>query len=176
MFVAAIALMATHAAGHDLALDSLTAIVIGLCWGYFIAFNILEATLPSLISKIAPADARGHRHRCIIPPNRWACFSGRLPGLVSCHLAAPRSFAFCSALMLLWLLMAITITPASAVRTQMLALPDGWQGNLPRCRPPARPAWRGRSGGDCRRARGLPKVAQTGWTKQAPANQSGETQ
>ena len=38
--------------------DSLPGIIIGL-WIFFTGFNLLEATLPSVISRIAPVDAKG---------------------------------------------------------------------------------------------------------------------
>ena len=34
-------------------------VLIGLLWAFFVAFNLLEATLPSMISKLAPAGAKG---------------------------------------------------------------------------------------------------------------------
>jgi MFS family permease len=40
------------------ALGSFWGLVAGL-WLFFVAFNLLEATLPSLVSKVAPADAKG---------------------------------------------------------------------------------------------------------------------
>ncbi|WP_204352675.1 MFS transporter [Salinicola halophilus] len=33
--------------------------LIALLWGFFVVFNLLEATLPSMISKLAPAGAKG---------------------------------------------------------------------------------------------------------------------
>ncbi|MBR9755991.1 MFS transporter [Cobetia sp. 4B] len=35
------------------------AMFLGLLWLFFVAFNLLEATLPSMISKLAPAGAKG---------------------------------------------------------------------------------------------------------------------
>jgi uncharacterized membrane protein YqgA involved in biofilm formation len=58
VFVFAIALMFLAQLGMTLWLPSLTAIVIWLGI-YFVAFNILEASQPSLISKIAPTAAKG---------------------------------------------------------------------------------------------------------------------
>lgn len=34
-------------------------VLIGLLWAFFVVFNLLEATLPSMISKLAPAGAKG---------------------------------------------------------------------------------------------------------------------
>ena len=34
-------------------------LLFGLLWAFFVAFNLLEATLPSMISKLAPAGAKG---------------------------------------------------------------------------------------------------------------------
>lgn len=177
VFVAAIALMAAAQLGMTLALDSLTAIVV-LLGGYFIAFNILEATLPSLISKIAPADAKGTAIGVYNTAQSLGLFLGAAAGgWLYSHGGAPFVFAFCSALMLLWLLMAITMRPPRAVRTQMLALPDGWQGN------PAMLSARLRALHGVEEAVVIAaervaylKVAQTGWDEAGASQSIRETQ
>ena len=163
--------------GMTLALDSLTAIVV-LLGGYFIAFNILEATLPSLISKIAPADAKGTAIGVYNTAQSLGLFLGAAAGgWLYSHGGAPFVFAFCSALMLLWLLMAITMRPPRAVRTQMLALPDGWQGN------PATLSARLRALHGVEEAVVIAaervaylKVAQTGWDEAGASQSIRETQ
>ena len=58
VFLASIALMAAVQLGLVFALNNFTALVI-LLLGFFVAFNVLEASLPSLVSRTAPARARG---------------------------------------------------------------------------------------------------------------------
>ncbi|MHB8668030.1 MAG: MFS transporter [Burkholderiales bacterium] len=58
VFLACIALMALVQLGFVFALHNFTDLVI-LLLGFFVAFNILEATLPSLVSRTAPVRAKG---------------------------------------------------------------------------------------------------------------------
>ena len=62
VFLLAIALLLLVQAGFWFALsaaDLSAATVIGLLLAFFIAFNVLEPSLPSLVSRLAPAGARG---------------------------------------------------------------------------------------------------------------------
>ena len=65
VFVGAIALLLVGQALLALAGASLALIVAALLV-FFTAFNLLEATLPSLISKYAPPSAHGHRERRVL--------------------------------------------------------------------------------------------------------------
>jgi MFS family permease len=58
VFLASIGLMLAVQLGLMFALENFAALVI-LLLGFFVAFNILEASLPSLVSRIAPAGAKG---------------------------------------------------------------------------------------------------------------------
>lgn len=58
VFLASIALMLAVQLGFVFALQNFTALVI-LLLGFFVAFNILEASLPSLVSRTAPGRAKG---------------------------------------------------------------------------------------------------------------------
>lgn len=58
VFIGAIAALVLANIGLMLANNSLPGIIVFL-WLFFSGFNLLEATLPSLISKTAPADLRG---------------------------------------------------------------------------------------------------------------------
>ncbi|MDB5815512.1 MAG: hypothetical protein JWN23_2629 [Rhodocyclales bacterium] len=58
MFVGSIALLAVSQLGLWLGAASLSSVVLMLLL-FFAAFNILEASLPSLVSRIAPAKAKG---------------------------------------------------------------------------------------------------------------------
>src|SRR5665647_709768 len=58
VFLACVGLMAVVQLGFVFALQNFTALVI-LMLGFFVAFNILEASLPSLVSRTAPGRAKG---------------------------------------------------------------------------------------------------------------------
>jgi hypothetical protein len=58
VFVGAIGILSLAQLALWGALGSFWGLAISL-WLFFTAFNLLEATLPSLVSKVAPADAKG---------------------------------------------------------------------------------------------------------------------
>jgi len=87
---------------------------------YFVAFNILEASLPSLISKLAPASAKGTAMGVYNTAQALGLFAGGAAGgwLAEYH-GFGAVFAFCGALMGLWLLTAFGMRTPPAVRTRM---------------------------------------------------------
>jgi len=101
--------------------------LIGQLWGivlsltcYFIAFNVLEASLPSLISKIAPASAKGTAMGVYnTSQSLGMALGGVMGGYLSQHYGASAVFFFCSALIGLWLLFAISMQRPPAVRTRL---------------------------------------------------------
>ena len=132
VFVAAIALMLLAQAGMAASLSSFWHIV-GLLGLYFIAFNILEATLPSLISKIAPPAAKGTAIGVYNTSQSLGLFlGGVLGGALYGWGGAAAVFTFTSVLMAIWLWLAMSMTPPPAVRTELLALPAGWHGDASR--------------------------------------------
>ncbi len=122
VFVCAIALM--------LAAQLLFAVSIQSFWGivtsllvYFIAFNVLEATLPSLISKIAPAAAKGTAMGVYNTAQSLGVFvGGAFGGWLSHTQGYAAVFLFCSVLMAVWLLAAIGMQAPLAVRSRMFHL------------------------------------------------------
>ena len=92
---------------------------------FFTAFNLLEAILPSLISKIAPAGVKGTATGVYSSIQFVGTFAGAaVGGWLSQHFGAPAVFAFCAGISTLWLLLVATMRPPPAVRTKMYALPD----------------------------------------------------
>jgi MFS family permease len=74
---------------------------------YFWAFNVLEASLPSLASRLAPADARGAALGVYNTTQALGLFAGgALGGLVYQHFGGAAVFSGCALLMLAWLLVA----------------------------------------------------------------------
>ncbi len=70
---------------------------------FFTAFNLLEASLPSLISRIAPAEAKGTAVGVYSSIQFLGTFVGAATGgWLSQHHGAPAVFVFCGALTLVW--------------------------------------------------------------------------
>ena len=119
VFIASVALMFIA--------QLLLAQFIGQFWGivvalfcYFVAFNVLEASLPSLISKIAPASAKGTAMGVYNTSQSFGMFlGGVMGGYLSQYHGASAVFIFCSALVGLWLLFALSMARPPAVRTKL---------------------------------------------------------
>jgi predicted MFS family arabinose efflux permease len=124
VFVSAIALM--------LLAQILFAFSIHYFWGivasltvYFIAFNVLEASLPSIISKVAPAAAKGTAMGVYNTSQSLGIFvGGALGGYLSHALGFASVFIFCGVMMFLWLLLAFSMRAPLAVRTKMYTMRD----------------------------------------------------
>ncbi len=87
---------------------------------FFTAFNLLEATLPSLISKIAPVGAKGTAIGVYSSVQFLGAFIGATAGgYLYQHYGSSALFAFCGALLTLWLIFAVTMKAPAAVRTRM---------------------------------------------------------
>jgi predicted MFS family arabinose efflux permease len=87
---------------------------------YFVAFNVLEASLPSLISKLAPASAKGTAMGVYNTAQALGLFvGGALGGWLAQNHGFGALFAFCGVLMAGWLLLALGMKTPPAVRTRM---------------------------------------------------------
>ena len=119
IFIASVALMFIA--------QLLLAQFIGQFWGivaalfcYFVAFNVLEASLPSIISKIAPASAKGTAMGVYNTSQSFGMFlGGAVGGYLSQYHGASAVFIFCSVLIGLWLVFAFSMEPPPAVRTKL---------------------------------------------------------
>lgn len=90
---------------------------------FFIAFNILEASLPSLISKIAPARSKGTAMGVYNTSQSLGLFTGgAVGGLLSHYVGQWAVFAFGAVLSTLWLALAASMKTPPAVRTRMYHL------------------------------------------------------
>lgn len=84
---------------------SLAGIISGLLI-YFIGFNYLEASLPSLVSKIAPINKKGLALGVYNTYQSLGIFvGGALGGLVTKLFGYDASFIFCIALIFIWLIL-----------------------------------------------------------------------
>ncbi len=114
-----VALMLAAQIGMALSLDWFWGVVAALFF-YFVAFNILEASLPSLVSKIAPPEAKGTAMGVYNTAQALGLFfGGALGGWLAQHAGFSAVFAFCAVLMLAWLVLAVRMRPPPRVRTQM---------------------------------------------------------
>ncbi len=87
---------------------------------YFLAFNLLEATLPSLISKMAPAASKGTAIGVHNTAQSLGIFIGAVVGgFLSGNYGFASVFIFCSMLMVIWLISAFGMKTPPSVKTKM---------------------------------------------------------
>ena len=122
LFIGSVALMLLVQAGFALWLDQLSAIVM-LLTGFFIAFNILEASLPSLVTRIAPVSARGTAIGVYNTTQALGLFAGgAIGGLIAQQGKSSEVFVFGIALMALWLIVAVGMRVPGLVTSRTLKL------------------------------------------------------
>jgi MFS family permease len=111
VFIGAIAALVLADLGLMLFHTSLPAII-GFLWLFFTGFNLLEATLPSLISKTAPGDLRGTAMG-IYSTSQFlgAGIGGGVGGWCYGEFGAVGVFLFCAAAALSWLLLSLSMQP-----------------------------------------------------------------
>ena len=105
---------------------------VNLFWGvivslsaYFVAFNILEATLPSIISKLAPAASKGTAIGVYNTAQSLGVFvGGTLGGYLSHYHGFASVFIFCSVLIALWLIFALSMRTPPPVKSKMYHLEE----------------------------------------------------
>ncbi len=131
VFVLAIALMVVAQLGLAFSLHSLLAIFMALMF-YFVGFNILEASLPSLISKIAPTHAKGTAIGVFNTTQSIGLFVGAsLSGFISQKYGFFGIFAFCTVLMVTWLVLAATAPAPMKVKNVVFTMPPAWAHQWP---------------------------------------------
>jgi MFS family permease len=124
VFMAAVALALAAQALLMFAQHSLWGVAIALLL-FFTAFNVLEATLPSLISKIAPLAAKGTAMGVYSSVQFFGAFFGAAAGGALMQFVGGNAvFWFSMALLALWLVAASGMRPPAAVRTRLFHLPE----------------------------------------------------
>lgn len=119
VFVGAVALMLLAQIGLALGISYFWGIVWALFF-YFVAFNLLEASLPSLISKLAPASAKGTAMGVYNTAQALGLFFGGVfGGWLAQHYGFSSVFVFCVVLMAVWLIASLSMTPPPAIKTRM---------------------------------------------------------
>lgn len=119
VFIGAVALMLGAQIGLALGIQHFWGIVSALFF-YFVAFNLLEASLPSLISKLAPVSAKGTAMGVYNTAQALGLFVGGVAGgWLAQHMGFAAVFVFCGGLMGIWLILSLSMTPPLAIRTRM---------------------------------------------------------
>jgi MFS family permease len=122
MFLSAIALIAMVQVGFLLQSSGTFSLwpMAGLLFAFFCGFNVLEATQPSLASRLAPAEVRGTAMGVYNTLQSLGFFVGGWVGggLVK-NYGSPALFLCCAAAMLAWLLVALPMqAPGRAAPAQ----------------------------------------------------------
>ena len=119
VFIGSVALMLVAQIAFVTAIQHFWGIFIVLAV-YFVAFNILEASLPSIISKIAPAGSKGTAMGVYNTFQSFGFFvGGAMGGLLSNYFGASAVFMFGAGLIGVWLLLALRMKPLAAVKNLM---------------------------------------------------------
>ena len=124
VFIGAVALMLVAQILFASTIHQFWGVVISLLV-YFTAFNILEASLPSLISKMAPAASKGTAMGVHSTAQSFGIFLGAIVGgYLSHRFGYSAVFIFCAVLMCIWLVLTFGMITPPAVRTKMYHLND----------------------------------------------------
>ena len=127
VFIGSVALMLLAQLGLALGIGHFWGIVWSLFF-YFVAFNLLEASLPSLISKLAPASAKGTAMGVYNTAQALGLFfGGMFGGWLAQHHGFAAVFIFCVVLMAIWLLASLSMIAPPAIKTRLFrigALPE----------------------------------------------------
>ncbi|MFO8045816.1 MAG: MFS transporter [Halomonas sp.] len=108
----------------------------GSLWGllgwlllFFIAFNLLEATLPSMLSKLAPAGAKGTAMGVYSTSQFLGAFlGGVLGGFLAQQWGLAAVFIGCGLLGVVWLALMAGMTPPPHLASEVVALDEEHQG------------------------------------------------
>jgi MFS family permease len=106
LFLGSIALVAAAQVWLTGWATGLGSIVLGLL-AFFVGFNLLEAAIPSLVTRVAPARARGTALGVYNTTQAFGLFAGgALGGVFAGQFGATGVFALCAGLMVLWAVVA----------------------------------------------------------------------
>lgn len=115
VLLGAVALLVAAEAGLAFANTQLAALVL-LLLAFFTAFNVLEALIPSLVSRVAPADARGTALGVYNTAQTLGLFCGGLAGgWIAARHGPAAVFGACAALALGWLALAAGMRPVNRI-------------------------------------------------------------
>ncbi len=119
VFIGSVALMLLAQLGLAFGVEYFWGIVWALFF-YFVAFNLLEASLPSLISKLAPVSAKGTAMGVYNTAQALGLFFGGVfGGWLAQHHGFAAVFIFCGVLMGVWLVVSLSMMPPPAIKTRL---------------------------------------------------------
>lgn len=102
------------------------ATIAALLLAFFVAFNLLEAAIPSLVTRLAPRRAKGTALGVYNTLQAMGLFAGgALGGLLAKHFGAHAVFVACALLMMVWLLVVGWMRVPPPVRTHVVAVSAG---------------------------------------------------
>ena len=129
VFVGAVTALAVSQAMLYLGAGNLFALLAALTI-FFSAFNVMEASLPSLITKVAPPDAKGTATGLYSSLQFLGIFTGGIVGgWADQHGGVAAVFALTTALALLWLVAAATMAQPSYLTTRLVPIADSKTGD-----------------------------------------------
>ena len=129
VFVGAVAALALSQVMLYFAAANLFALLAALVV-FFSAFNVMEASLPSLITKAAPAEAKGTAMGLYSSAQFLGIFTGGLVGGWAHQVGGPGAvFLLTAALALAWLVAAATMAQPSYLTTRLLPIVKGRAGD-----------------------------------------------
>ncbi len=124
VFVGSVAALAVSQALLVLAAQNLF-VLLGALTLFFAGFNVMAATLPSLITKTAPPDAKGTASGVYSSAQFLGIFAGGIAGgSASQHGGDVAVFVTTSVLALLWLAVAATMARPSYLSTRLVPISD----------------------------------------------------
>jgi MFS family permease len=97
---------------------------------FFTAFNVMEASLPSIITKVAPVEAKGTAMGLYSSLQFFGIFVGGIVGGFAHQRGGSGAvFALTAAIALLWLIAAATMAQPSYLTTRLVPIADGRAGD-----------------------------------------------
>jgi len=122
VFLGAIAVLVLAEVGLSQFHDNLIGIV-GFLAVFFCGFNLLESTLPSLISKTAPADLKGTAMGAYSSSQFMGLFlGGVIGGWFNGQFGVTAVFLFCAAAAFSWFLVSLTMNPPRYLANMLISL------------------------------------------------------
>ena len=124
VMVVAVSVMALAELFFLLGYGSLSLVVVGL-FAFFFGFNLLEAMLPSLVSKLAPIGQKGGSMGIYSSAQFIGAFVGGVGGgLMSQYWGLSAVFLVSALMLLLWLVVLVRMPEPPAATSVTLRLPD----------------------------------------------------
>jgi MFS family permease len=122
VFLGSVAVLALSTLGLSFLHDDLISII-SLLWVFFCGFNLLEATLPSLISKTAPADLKGTAMGAYSSSQFMGLFlGGALGGWFNGRYGVTAVFLFCAVMAFSWFLVSLTMKQPRYLSNMLISL------------------------------------------------------